>query len=178
MVFNFLIMENKDELRDELKNLSVFLWEQKNKPEGFEVPKDYFKSLPDEVFAKLNERPKTAVEEKENWFGQLIKSLQYLFQPKYAFAYATVALLLVAGFYFLNNPSEPQIQQIALSDISDETLETYISENIDDFDEAILAEQLADNIERPFNELEIENDEELIDELIDDLNVEDLEDLL
>ena len=175
-------MKNKDEIRDELKNLSPFLWEQKGKPEGFDVPGDYFKSLPDDIFAKLNEHPQTMVEEKENWLDQLLQSLQYFFQPKYALAYATVALLLIAGFYFSNDTTADGNHPIAaselLTEMPDEILDTYISENIDDFDETILAEQLVDNIERPLNDLEIENDEALMDELIDDLDMEDLEDLL
>ena len=176
------MMKNKDEIRDELKDLSPFLWKQKGKPEGFDVPKDYFKSLPDEVFAKLNEQPQAVVDEKENWLDQLVKSLQCFFQPKYALAYATAALLLVAGFYFLNNSNDAGTQPIAaaelLTDMPDEVLDSYISENIDEFDETILAEQVADNIERPLNNLEIENEDELMDELMDGLDVEDLEDLL
>lgn len=175
-------MKNKDEIRDELKDLSPFLWEQKAKPEGYDVPKDFFKSLPDEVLSKLNERPQVAAEKKEDWLEQIIQSIQYLFQPRYAMAYASVALLLVAGFYFINNVENPGNQPMAaaelLTDMPDDVLDNYISEYIDEFDETILAEQVADNIERPLNNLEIENNDELLDELMDEMEVEDLEDLL
>lgn len=174
-------MKNKEEIKEELKGLSPFLWEQKGKPEGFDVPKDYFSSLPDELLGKLSARAETiAVEEKENWLDQLIKSLQYFFQPRYALAYAAVALLLVAGIYYKGLGSGKQ-QVVAaatiLDELPDEVLNEYISENIDEFDEATLSEQLAENID-PLSRLQIETSDELMDELIDGLDEEDLEDLL
>lgn len=174
-------MKNKEEIKEELKGLSPFLLEQKGKPEGFDVPKDYFNSLPDEVLGKLNARTETiAVGEKENWLDQLVKSLQYFFQPRYALAYASVALLLVGGIYYKSSGSgEQQVVAAAaiLDGLSDEVLNEYISENIDEFDEATLSEQLAENID-PLSRLQFETSDELMDELMDGLDVEDLEDLL
>lgn len=175
-------MKNKEEINEELRGLSPFLWEQKGKREGFDVPKDYFNSLPDELLGKLNARTETkVVEEKENWLDQLIRSLQYFFQPRYAFAFATVALMVVAGVYYKGSGEKQEAQVVAaatiLDGLSDEVLDEYISENIDEFDEATLSDQLAENID-PSSKLEIETSDELMNELIDGLDEEDLEDLL
>ena len=172
-------MKNKEELRDELKNISPFLFEQKGKPEGFDVPKDYFKSLQVEVFEKLMERPQLVVEEKESWFDQLIKSLLYYFQPRYVMAYATVALLLFAGFYLLNTTTQPQLAETILDEVPDDILQAYISENIDEFEESILTAELADYSNDPLPELNLDTPDDLLfDDLIDDMDIDDLEDLL
>ena len=174
-------MKNKNNIQKELKELSPFLLEHKNKFEGYDVPKNYFKSLPDEIIKQLNIVPEKTVEEKENWFVQLTQSIQYFFQPRYALAYASVALLLIAGVFFIKNidgenPSE--ITAVALlNDVSDEVLNEYISANIGEFDETILTEELADNMDSPLPGLDFENDDELMDELIEGLDMEDLEEL-
>ncbi len=171
-------MKNKKEIRDEIQGLSPFLWEQKGRQEGYEVPKDYFKSLPDEVFGKLKEQvsPQPAARE-ENWLEWMTHVLQHLFQPRYALAFATVAVLVVAGVYFTKPNDQPTTAVALLSELPDEALNEYVSENIDEFDEETLTELMADNID-PLSRLEIESSDELIDELIDDLSEEDLEDLL
>lgn len=174
-------MKNKKEIRDELESLSPFLSANKKEPEGYQVPKDYFKTLPDEVFKKLNIAPQPVITEKENWSTRFFNSLQYFFQPRLALAYATVALLIFAGLFFTKNENEttpPKMMADAiLNEVPDEVLTEYIAANIDHFDETILAEQLTGNSENPLLILELENDEELIDDLMEELDTEEIETL-
>lgn len=173
-------MKNRDEIKDELKELSPFLLKHKNEQEGYGVPKDYFKSLPDEVMNQLGITIENEREEKENWFAQLLESIQYFFQPRYALAYASVALLVMVGLYFTNKTTTDYALPIAaatiLNELPDDILNEYISTNIGEFDETTLTEEIADNVEVSLPGLDLENDEELMDELIEDLDLEDLED--
>ena len=176
-------MKNRDEIKDELEGLSPFLWKQKEKPDGFEVPKDYFKSLPDEVLKKMNVGQKVEHTPKINWWENLMEYFQPLFQPKYTLAIASFTLLMVAGiFYMKNDSTEPHTQQLLaeaiLDQVPDDILQDYISNNIDDFDESILKEELTENSEDPLPEFEINDPDELMDELIDELDISELEELL
>ncbi len=175
-------MKNREEIKDELKELSPFLWEQKGRPEGFEVPKDYFKSLPDEVLQKVNAGQQTVIEPKEHWWDNLMEYLQSLFQPKYALAFASVAILLIAGMVYMKKDDmqspTPQLAEVILDQVPDDVLQDYISNNIDEFDESLLEEELTENSGEPLPEFEINDPDELMDELIDDLDISELEDLL
>ncbi len=170
-------MNNNNDIREELEGLSPFLSKQKNRPEGFEIPKDYFKSLPNMVMDKVKEKPVIYQEPSSNWVDEIITMLQGLFQPRYAVAIASVAILLVAGIYFTADSENPAPLTALLSEVPDEALDNYISENIDDFDVALFEEHIDDS-ENMSPTLNLDGDDELLEELLDDLSVEDLEDLL
>ncbi|HFA51269.1 MAG TPA: hypothetical protein ENJ95_19830 [Bacteroidetes bacterium] len=172
-------MKNKNGLKDELRAISPLLSRLKEGKEGYQVPNDYFKSLPDEVWQKVAPEQAEAVEPTYSRQSRLTTFLQNFFRPKYALALASVALLLVAGFYFMNNENAATLPPaVALEEISDEALDTYINDNIEDFDEALLEEQLAGKIGGPLPGLDLENSEGYYDEIIDELDIEDIEDLL
>jgi len=46
-------MSKKETLQEELKSLSPFLQQQKQRPESMHVPEDYFDQLEDAIFSKL-----------------------------------------------------------------------------------------------------------------------------
>ena len=178
-----LNMKSKENLTDELKKISPFLFTKKGEPEGFIVPNDYFQSLSDEVLDKLTESRQTLIEKRENWFEQPLTACQFYFQPRYVLAYAFVVLLLFAGHYFLNDTDnndivQPQLADAILNEVSDEILQAYIFENIDEFDESMLTDELADHSNEPLPELKLDISDELMDELIDDMEIDDLKDLL
>ena len=175
--------KNTDNLKDELRGLSPFLWEQKRQPEGYKVPGDYFRSLADEIIKRPELKParRQTQPEKSTWWETWAAALHSLRQPRYALAFATVALLLVAGIYYCPPPvaTSSLMTKVTLDEVPGEVLEGYISENIDEFEEELLSEELTrstNNAALPKPELHL-TDDELIDELIQNLNIDDIEEL-
>lgn len=185
-------MKNNDELKDELDN-SPFLKKMKEQPgEGFKVPKNYFKHLPDEVMRKAKQ-PEFATAPLPTWVERLEQFVVGLFQPRYALAFAAVLALVVAGVHFFGKNEGEAMQPIAsvqLSDISDDELFAYVSENIHDFDHDLVAAATGSELpevkpkakpslpKTSAPKPELEEMEEYLDEVIDEVDVEDLEDLL
>ena len=177
-------MKNKDELRDELNELSPFLAKHEHKDLGFRVPKDYFKSLPDEVMKLIREEAAPA---KRSWLDDLTVLLQGLFQPRYALVLASVAVLVVAAVYVFKQ-QQPlgivrPIAHIELKDISDEALFTYVSNNINDFDKDLIIEtQGFEQQEKPLQKItpkpDLQELEQYIDDNLDDIDLNDLQETL
>lgn len=177
-------MKNSDELREELEG-SPFLQKMKSKGEGFKVPANYFKNLPDEVWKQV----KPVAPPKESWLDRVELFLQNLWQPRYALALAAVAAVVVAAVCFFKEKTPESASQpiaaVRLEDISDEELNAYVSNNIGDFDRTLftendLAEQEAEPQPQPPDPAKpnLEEMEEYLDEVIDEIDVEDLEELL
>ncbi len=176
-------MKNSDELREELEEFSPFLQKMKERDEGFKVPKDYFKSLPDEVLGKI--QPELPAQ--HSWLDDLTAFVQRLWQPRYALALATVAVLVVAAVWIFDQNKHTGMQQpvadAMLESISDEALQNYVSENIGEFDrELILEMQYAGKDAKSMPELApqagTDELEQYLDDIIDEIDLEDLEDLL
>ncbi|MBI5914069.1 MAG: hypothetical protein HY842_01730 [Bacteroidetes bacterium] len=180
-------MKNSDELREELEG-SPFLQKMKDKGEGFKVPANYFKNLPDEVWKQV----KPAAPPQESWLDKaelFLLFLQNLWRPRYVLAVATIAAVAVAAVCFFaektpGNESQP-IAAVRLADISDEELQAYVSDNIGDFDRALFTENdLAEQEVEPHPQQpapakpNLEEMEKYLDEVIDEIDVEDLEKLL
>ena len=73
-------MKNKDELRDELNELSPILAKRQGMDGGFKVPKDYFKALPDEIMEKVQPKTQPIVEPQRSWLDGMAEFFQNLFQ--------------------------------------------------------------------------------------------------
>lgn len=197
---NEIAMKNSDDLRDELGDLP-FLKKIKEQPPsgGFQVPKHYFKHLPDEVLRKAKEpvlvRAPLGTTPQPNWMEWVGQQVAGLFQPRFALAFASVLALVVAGIYFFGKNGVEEVQPIAavkLSDISDEELFAYVSDNINDFDHDLVLETAGAELpeikhssktkpslpKTSVPKPEVEDMEEYIDEVIDEIDVEDLEELL
>lgn len=167
-------MKRKSNTQKELEELSPFLAKMKQK-ENYTVPANYFDNLADKVLNQVEPIQTTAKETvaKRSWFDDLIISIQALFQPTYALRLASVAILLAAGIWFFQKDS-------ATSDFpSDEAIAAYIVDNIDDFEEELLAESWNE----PEGDLLFENIDDsaldqYMDSVIDEVNLEELEDLL
>lgn len=137
----------KKEFEDELREISPFLADLKKSKEGeepFRTPKFYFDTLADKVMEKAIVKPvippqysvrPSFIEMAQKWVASIM-------QPRYAIGFATVALLAVGGWFFIQKN-----QQNVDSFASTEEIHQYITDNIDDFDEALLLEQgiLADS---------------------------------
>ncbi|TAK44932.1 MAG: hypothetical protein EPO28_04255 [Saprospiraceae bacterium] len=180
-------MKNQDELREELKELLPFLSRIQGKDEGFSVPKNYFKTLPDEVMKRIASDIAPTRQQK-NWMDEITLFIAALRQPRYAVALATAAVLLVAGFWMFNRDSgtraaSPDLAAVALEDISYDALYSYIATNIEDIDnDLILDAQKFETAEKPLQHLAPrpgeEEMEEYLDDVIDEIDLKDLEDLL
>lgn len=140
------------------------------KESAFSVPKDYFQSLPDLVLERVAPQQDTATEAaptpaaapSSNWLDDLINSIAVLFQPRYAMRLATVAVLLIAGFVFLNSPPdvgsiEEDPGELALIEAYGINLDDLTDEDLD----LLLSEEVADT--------EIETSDEIDDAMIDEL---------
>lgn len=169
-------MKSKDELEKELEELSPFLQKMKGREEGFRVPKNYFRALPDEVLKK-------SLPAKSTWLDELESFIHGLFQPKYSLAMAAVLVLVVAAVcIFQNNKTQtaPPVAGAILQEIPDEVLQAYVSTNISDFDKALILEMnypestLPDIAPKPTTS-EVE---QYLENHIDELDLDDLEDFL
>ncbi len=140
----------KKEFEDELREISPFLADLKKSKEGeepFRTPKFYFDTLSDKVMEKAIAKPVippqysthsahlSLFELAQEWVASIM-------QPRYAIGFATVALLAIGSWFFIQKN-----QQNVDSFASTEEIHQYIADNIDDFDEALLLEHgvLADS---------------------------------
>jgi hypothetical protein len=175
-------MKQKNELWDELESISPILAKMKGEREGFQVPKDYFKSLPDEVLGKLGQN---ASAPSPSWLERLLRPLQSIWEPKYVLATASaLAILVVAVCFFKKPPAKLEalpVAAIQAADIPDDALHAYLADNIEDIDEELIVEAKFDGKE-PQTKTSIvpqpspEELDEYLNEVIDEIDPEDLED--
>ena len=166
----------KKEIQEELKNLAPSLskMEKKNR---VKIPVNYFKELPDQILNQLD-FPKTTTEEVAvSWKESLMEKITMLFQPRIAMGFAMVTLLMFS-FYFLTKDTATTATPFA--EISEDEMEAYVKENIEDFEEDMIFDFIAENETNSFDGIRI--DEEDLDEymydIIEDLDDNDLEDFL
>jgi hypothetical protein len=102
--------------------------------EHFKVPEGYFDSLPTIIQQRIIDEKKRGI----NW-GEVVGSI--FFRPKFALAFASVAILIVFSVKYFNRPIsvQPMTVEISASDISNST---YLA----DLDETLLAEAVASHI--------------------------------
>jgi hypothetical protein len=167
-------MKRTDELDDELKNLSPFLRDLKRKKEPLKVPDGYFEQMEQSVFQKLEA---AGAQRKPVLRPQ--KSLQArLFNPRLMMAAAAAISIALAAWWFLMPPTAMAPPNLMAMDMSDEELESYLLENIHEFD----LDQLASLDQE---ELPVENTPTTSPEPaskskpnLDDLKLEDVESIL
>ena len=172
-------MENKDEIRKELEELSPFLSKMKKGKEGFEVPANYFKQLPDLIMDRIQEEeaPSYSVAPTTNWLDQIIERIQLLLQPQYAMALASVAILIVASIFFFGQNNK-LADATTLAEVSDEEISSYVMSNVEEFDMDLLMEVMDEEILEEELENESSTDDNYLDDIIDDLSDEELEELM
>ncbi|MCB0641636.1 MAG: hypothetical protein KDC44_08350 [Phaeodactylibacter sp.] len=169
----------KDEIRKELEQWSPFLskLKQADRDAGFTVPKHYFHNLQVDVLQQVREeaaaQPRPTSAPKRSWYG--------LLQPRLGLAVGVVLILLAAWFVFRQDPGADLVAD--LQTLTDEEVHAYIRENLDEFDEAMLAEYalVTNRSDWSFlsdEALDPEAVDELYEELIDELDLSTLEELL
>ena len=156
----------KKEFEDELREISPFLANLKKSKEGeepFRTPKFYFDTLADKVMEKAVVKPSSPPQLVRPSFIEMVQTwIASIMQPRYAVSFATVALLAIGGWFFIQK-NQQNVDFFA----SNEEIHQYITDNIDDFDEALLLEQgiLADS--------DVLNPEQSLKSNIDKNNVSD-----
>ena len=124
----------KESPDDELKGLSPLLRDLRQQEEGFRVPEGYFGALEDSVFSRVettgNPRKPAMRAKRGGFFGRFSRS-----QGMWAAA-AALALLLAATWLLMIKPEQPVV---AKQELTEEEIETYVLENIHEFDAELLA---------------------------------------
>jgi hypothetical protein len=135
----------KEEIENELRDISPFLADLKNtqpdtrgKGQPFKTPKFYFDTLADRVMEKTQLAAPSQYKAKKSVFSLVGKWISTLLQPRWAMAMASVAILVVASWFYWGKLTI-QVEQ-PLTEISNEDINEYINNNLDDFDENLLAE--------------------------------------
>ena len=178
-------------MREELKELSPFLADRLGEEEGFKVPKNYFKALPDEVLGRLREEMKSAPVQS-SWLDGMTVFFQNLWQPRLTWAVASAAVLIAAAVWLCTNDGAetPAGQQIAmdeaLENIPDEDIHAYLFQNIEEVDNDLLisvtsiekVEQKVKPLSKIAPEPDADEMEKYLEENIEDLDLEDLEEVL
>ena len=174
MLLNKKVMDNKNEIKDELKKISPFLSKIK-KEDAFKVPENYFQSLPDQILEQIRDNKNLFEKERSQvtWPDQLMKYIAVLFQPKVAATFATVVALILAAVYFSQKPTDQL-------DGTDQSVTNYVAENIDEFDAEMLWETSIYEFEEnnPNDKLQETNFDEFFEEIIYELDDSELEQLL
>ena len=168
-------MNHKDEIRDELKEISPFLADLK-KENAFKVPVHYFEQLPDQVMEQIKWSSPPVVEKapQVSWMNQLATFFSKSLWP--GLTLAGLGLVIVTGVFLFRKGAAPAI---VTNDFPLEEAEAYVSANIDEFEEEqLLALALIDN-DQSLDVIKIEgfSDDELINEILNELESDDFEGL-
>ena len=131
-------MKNLENINEELKGISPLL-SSIEKP-TVETPNAlYFEQMQQRVWGEINQ-PTSAIQ-KENWLDNLLQKIEGLFIPKYALSYAVVLsfLVLSISYFMVQKPTN----EATLSSLTDTEIQTYLAENIDEFEEQTLMQENA-----------------------------------
>lgn len=126
---------------------------KKRKQPMFQVPPTYFKELPYEI-EQLVAKP-TSSYYLTNWLMSWNRT------QKVALGMMSL-MLVIAGFFWFNLESTTMEQVASLEDIPIELIESYVDENIQDFETELLVS----------NENEIEDEQVVIEYLLDEIEPE------
>lgn len=182
----------KENLDEELGKISPWLNDLKSKGEGFELPEDYFQEMEDSLFARIEaagplERPVLKPVKKEGLFASFIR-------PRTAMAYAAALAVVLAAVWLirLQTTKAPETV-VASAELSEEDIESYLLENVHDFDPEQLAaldsaepggkeEESAPAPANPGKKTKTVHHEELqpedLEHVIDEMSEEELEKML
>ena len=182
-----------EHLDDELRENAPWLRDMKRQGDGLRTPEGYFDDLEAQVFARLDtlgarrQAPMQAVP-GGYWARRL--NLRVLA------ALAAGLALAAAAFWFFKAPSvavQPALAEVRMPDLSEEDIETYVLENVQEFDAEQLAalpavaatdqipERVAPNPAQYRSKRQQALDDlhpEDLDHLLDELSAEELESLL
>lgn len=120
------------------KDIPPFLKALKGKDDGLKVPEGYFEDVEGAVFARLKSagdlnRPVLAPKKRSGWSGLFIR-------PKVAMAYAAALAMMLAAVWFIRQSTYTVPETTLFSaELTEEDLESYLLENLEEFDPHQLA---------------------------------------
>ena len=156
---------------DELKKSAPWLYQQRQKEDGFKTPEGYFDTLEDRVF----ERIEAAGLQRQSGIKRSKRTAKRFSLPQVLMAVAAACALVLAAICFFSPPRTIQ-GSIASLELSDEDIESYVLENVQDFE----TEQLAALPAEDENEYQVPIDKppSKSPETFEDIKTEDLENIL
>lgn len=182
-------MREKDNIQEELNELSPFLAKLRKPDDGFEVSQHYFQNFENNLMARIK-----AEEEVENWSPstpnpvELTTSsswtsnlLSWLKTPQISISFAMILVIIVAISVILQPAERGTTAQIisieeAISDISTEEMLAYVEENVEQFDETLLSEVV--EIEVLEEDIEVEETVQIETPTLETIETEELEQYL
>lgn len=168
-------MKNKKEIKEELEALAPSFSKMK-KEEAFRVPENYFNDLPNQILEELNlERKEVSVGTKTSWWASMMENISMLFQPRLAVGFATLLLLVASVFYFKIQGSD---EALPLAELTTMEAESYLLENIDEFEDELLYDLASQTEPLLIEESEDQELNHYLEEIIDEMDDETLEELL
>ena len=150
-----------------------FLRDLKRGESGFKVPADYFGTLEDSVFQKIEARehqPKAAMKALHG-----VGMRTRFFQPKYVVAVAASIALAIGAWWFMR--PAPEFSPVAV-ELSAEDVEAYVLDNIRDFDSEQLVVLCEDNTLPEVSDSPNPSQQRVQKRGTEDISPEDVEDLL
>lgn len=174
-------MKTKKDIGDELKQISPYLANLKKLETGFRVPENYFGQLQNEIFekAKWIKQPPLQTHKASLW-DQVLATIKLLWTPAGLSVGISSTIVIIVCLLFLG-PVQKEAP-IALSNLTYEDLDFYLTENIDEFDDDLLIKMRLQSEQSDAEQKGVELDEEEIEEyfnhIINEIDVEILEDLL
>ena len=176
---------NKEEVKEELKDLSPFLYQIKGKGSAFKVPEGYFSQLQDQILDQVKAMPEASPKTNRAWKANIFipgffDQLNALLQPRMALTLASVIVIMVAAWFLVRSGEGPVSGEPSFASLSVEEIQNYIDANLDDFDEEIIKEVAQDNNNLniiPNNTFNTEELDQYLDQVIDQLDPKELEEL-
>ncbi|MEM7102107.1 MAG: hypothetical protein AAF502_03175 [Bacteroidota bacterium] len=159
--------KNKEHINKELEEIAPLLSKMK-KEEGYKIPFNYFEKMEDDIMSQLFPKEETVgAVPQTSWWENAIQSLGILFRPRLVMAVASVTVIILAGYSIWGNIFTPGVDcdSEPVACITLEDIESYIDNNIDDFDIDMLAESKFNEFSEP--DL-IDIDPEALDRYIDE----------
>lgn len=178
---NHLKMKKDNSHKEELERLSPLLAKLKKEEPQMEVPHNYFHNMQVDVLHQLKEE-----------IGQQGKNVgaspaadtpwfQFFFTPKVALAFSTLLVAGIAVFWFTQDSPINQQEVLAMDDLSQEEILSYIENNIAAFeaDELVEVAPMTNTSTDIFQEVELDDEavDEYLDKIIDDLDDESFENI-
>lgn len=175
-------MKRPDEdIRKELEELSPHLLKLKEQGDGFRLAEDYFQRMQKEVLEKVQGNSQVAPAKNMGWLDRFFEPLQFLFQPRWALALASIALLITLGAVWLyqNQPTTGSELSAELAKLDPDSLNAYIQANLHEFDTETLLEFASNQENQPsFEDLTPEDLDQYLDDVIQEMDAEALKELL
>jgi hypothetical protein len=172
-------MKNREEIQQELQELSPFLSKLKAKEQKTEVPENYFHALPDQIWEQIKLQPASErIVKQAGIWEKFLNALQLVLQPRIGVSLATFVVLIFVGIYLFK--PDTSVNTANGNEFTAEEITNYINENLHEFDTELLIQATADLPNQsilPADEFSEEEIDQLMEEILKDLDEKTLEEM-